>query len=973
MAWRTEKNGQDTDIVIDGFEKGIASSPHFGLANIQNANISTELGEVTASFVRTNQIFQGAISGGTLTASVSDGTTKLDAPSTLYGGQQIDITATTITVTEPPPDVTFSYLVAAGGGGGGGGASVAGGGGGAGEVLTGTITPAVASYAITVGTGGAGYNSTGPVVAANGTNSSIDATVVSLGGGHGGDITNNDGASGGSGGGGAGLNVATNPGVATGSGNDGGNSFTSAGAGNRGGGGGGGQSATGADATSATGGVGGDGVASTISGSSLTYGGGGGGGGGSTNAASGSCTSGYGKGGNGKYNTNGDAGAAGVVIISYTTGSITATGGTITTSGGNTIHTFTTSGTFQITAFPLPLGTYYISYKDSSNKVKLSYFYDPFCDHPIIHSTSGTATFDTVTTFANPISKATEKFSDGSSVYYRYYVLDSNYYVWVHDPLVSAYTLSNSGTEVDWVLPDPTDYSAIATFNSIAILNGWLMALSNKAIYGKPTVNLGTTFQAINGGILLNPFPDHSNYAFTGHQGSMYYCDLNAIGKLFPDTSLLTGVENVQSYCSYTAATTTGTLSAILSGSAPFDSSSAGSRIPAVFFTDEYGTQPTNLTAATVYYIAYSASTNRQFSVYSAITGGSAIDIAAGATGNQYFNTFYPLGGDAGPSGTHTTCVLTRARLNLPAFEVANTIAEIGNLVLIGCKGNVVYPWNQVDVLPAGLINLPEANVQNILTVNQVAYLFAGNQGNIYITDGSLASLALNLPDYLAGVPGSPGTYIESTYTWADSMYLRGRVYFSVLDQSSTKAGNCGGIWSFVPTQNLSGAEETGLALRLEAQNSYNTYNGAAALLIANAVQDAQQPLYWSAWYSSVSAPTYGIDYSTGGTNASFPAVIETDFIPIGTMLNKRTTNQLEYKLGAPLDTGATITAKYRTQLTDSWTSCDTFISDTAKLSGYARANYQQLQWVQFQFTLTPITSSATSNTFIRFREIRLR
>jgi len=42
-------------------------------------------------------------------------------------------------------------------------------------------------------------------------------------------------------------------------------------------------------------------------------------------------------------------GSAGVVIISYPTGSITATGGTVTTSDGNTIHTFTSSGTFVVT------------------------------------------------------------------------------------------------------------------------------------------------------------------------------------------------------------------------------------------------------------------------------------------------------------------------------------------------------------------------------------------------------------------------------------------------------------------------------------------------------------------------------------------------------------------------------------------------------------------------------------------------
>lgn len=42
---------------------------------------------------------------------------------------------------------------------------------------------------------------------------------------------------------------------------------------------------------------------------------------------------------------NGTNGASGVVIISYA-GSQRGTGGTVTSSGGNTIHTFTTSGTY---------------------------------------------------------------------------------------------------------------------------------------------------------------------------------------------------------------------------------------------------------------------------------------------------------------------------------------------------------------------------------------------------------------------------------------------------------------------------------------------------------------------------------------------------------------------------------------------------------------------------------------------------
>jgi hypothetical protein len=42
----------------------------------------------------------------------------------------------------------------------------------------------------------------------------------------------------------------------------------------------------------------------------------------------------------------GGPGGSGIVIISYTSTTQIGSGGTVTTSGGNYIHTFTTGGTF---------------------------------------------------------------------------------------------------------------------------------------------------------------------------------------------------------------------------------------------------------------------------------------------------------------------------------------------------------------------------------------------------------------------------------------------------------------------------------------------------------------------------------------------------------------------------------------------------------------------------------------------------
>lgn len=136
------------------------------------------------------------------------------------------------------------------------------------------------------------------------------------------------------------------------------------------GGGGASDSANGNDATSDHGGIGGLGTSNSISGTSVVYGSGGGGPGdltggiGGTNGGHGGDqvpntpptpgTANTGSGGGGAYSGIGgiQAGGSGIVIISAIAGTINpslTTGGTYSSSGGNDIWTFTSSGTFTPT------------------------------------------------------------------------------------------------------------------------------------------------------------------------------------------------------------------------------------------------------------------------------------------------------------------------------------------------------------------------------------------------------------------------------------------------------------------------------------------------------------------------------------------------------------------------------------------------------------------------------------------------
>ena len=248
------------------------------------------------------------------------------------------------------PKFAVEYIVVAGGGGAGyRGSRWAGGGGGGGyrssvvgEYSGGNASPEPRlqeidgnHFIIVVGAGGSG-SPTSVWQGGNGGDSEIQHSgglITSLGGGGGGSYVGLDGGSGG-----GGCNGDRGGYGTVGQGFMGGISYGNS----YGGGGGGAGEAGNTDGVS----QGGDGISSSITGSSRYYAGGG-----TTtnmaNALGGNGTASYGGGGNAPaYSAGGNVGGQGIVIIRYD-GAQRATGGSITTTGGKTYHSFTTSGTLQ--------------------------------------------------------------------------------------------------------------------------------------------------------------------------------------------------------------------------------------------------------------------------------------------------------------------------------------------------------------------------------------------------------------------------------------------------------------------------------------------------------------------------------------------------------------------------------------------------------------------------------------------------
>lgn len=312
------------------------------------------------------------------------------------GYQQVGVQTVPVA---PAVGANLEYLVVAGGGGGG---ARVGGGGGAGGFLSSSLSNIISGSSITVtvgaggsaGTGGANGQNGGDggdssIASAGGTSFST-VTSTGGGGGNGADDSTQAGDGGSGGGSSYGYSSLTGGSGTVGQGNDGGDGVGSP---NYNAGGGGGKSEAGEDASGSTRrGDGGSGSLCRITGVDRFYAGGGGGGnhnptptagggaggpggGGSAGASGGKnvgipggfSTGGGGGGGStdtsGNSNSNGAAGGSGVVIFSYPTSSITATGGVKTSrSDGQFVHTFKSSGTLKVSdssAYTVPSGDYF--------------------------------------------------------------------------------------------------------------------------------------------------------------------------------------------------------------------------------------------------------------------------------------------------------------------------------------------------------------------------------------------------------------------------------------------------------------------------------------------------------------------------------------------------------------------------------------------------------------------------------------
>ena len=315
-------------------------------------------------------------------------------------------------------------------------------------------------------------------------------------------------------------------------------------------------------------------------------------------------------------------------------------------------------------------------------------------------------------------------------------------------------------------------------------------------------------------------------------------------------------------------------------------------------------------------------------------------------------------------SGNTTTFTYLTFPL-LPVNDIAQCISPLGTNILIGGQGYEAYLWNTTATQISNYIPLAEPFVSKIVTVNVNAYLFIGNRGRIYITQGSQANLWAKIPDHLSGT-------IEPRFQWGGAIGTKEQLYFSFLtfSNSGNSITTMGGLWAIdLDTQ----------APRVTNQLSYGTYAGYASALLGQvynpvaSVNNSGVGLFIG-WYDGVS--TVGIDIPSTSIYTNGQSYIISDLIPIGTNLEPQTPQQFEFKISVPLGSGESMAIYVANNLKDMLSQSGSYALAGSVTGGTNTLSYlwpdplPPSQWILIKAVLTGQSSNPTFN---RLTEMRIK
>lgn len=263
--------------------------------------------------------------------------------------------------------------------------------------------------------------------------------------------------------------------------------------------------------------------------------------------------------------------------------------------------------------------------------------------------------------------------------------------------------------------------------------------------------------------------------------------------------------------------------------------------------------------------------------------------------------------------------------LDLPEDYKIRCLAEQGNYLAIGTwmgtniwdnKIADIFLWNGSSESYIEPIILNENGINAMINIGGYLYIFAGIDGKIYKSNGVQAWQIAQIPLTLSDITNKK--YLE-IYPGA-VINFKGRLFFGVSSSTtSTRIVSDGvGVYSLL---------ETAKGTILNFEHSISTLTmGSANPTVIGALLNTTRDELLVGWRDNA---TYGIDLTSAAsylyTTSYIVSYFDSALYQVGTNISKRQFTNLEFMLVKELVASEGIQIKFRTNLTDSWTTLGTF------------------------------------------------
>lgn len=269
--------------------------------------------------------------------------------------------------------------------------------------------------------------------------------------------------------------------------------------------------------------------------------------------------------------------------------------------------------------------------------------------------------------------------------------------------------------------------------------------------------------------------------------------------------------------------------------------------------------------------------------------------------------------------GTGATYTWTQQALDLPVNYRIKCLEELGNNLMCGTwVGTNVYDYRIADIFPwdrsavsfGQPVTLSVNGIHGLLNNGNYLIVLAGIEGTVYRSDGVSATPIGQIPQSIADISG--GKYLE----WLPGAICnyKGRPFFGVSGGGTSAIAGMG-VYSLL---------QTGQGTVLTHEHTVSTGNdGTSNVLKIGALIGITRDNILIGWRDN---STYGIDNITVTSfTTSYGGFFITPLYRVGTKLQPRKFIECEVSLDRPLRANEGIRLAYRTDLTSSFTTVDTY------------------------------------------------